>query len=310
MIWLILLGLFVVGITIYTIVSYMDHKDMKFQADQNKKEIEDSKLAIAFQFSNVARVKTIVELHPEFFMNHYMVGAGVKDLINEDELDTIKIYFQKIILVDNRGLDFGGFFEAADKIPDRFTHVMKIHDKKDLNWLKRLINPLIEADEKTVLRNHLVTSGKQVHPYRPDLNINIYWPHVICNSLRLPMPLNFTAGGMFIAPLQKIKNFKQELIDHDLYKLNDETTYDPGWVSYYYKYVARDSSFVEPSYEETIQNPELFKQKMIAMKCPFNNGHHYALKTGDLFTDSGWAARDSMFEHGIERVIGTYCANK
>lgn len=292
--------------TSYIIYTNEGHKTVTTQ----KIDIPESKIAICFHFCNVERVKSIIEMYPTYFSEHYMVGTTIREVVDmeSEHWNEIKPYFQEIIFVENTGLDFGGFFAGVKKIPETFTHVMKVHDKKDLDWLTRLMDPLVFSKEDKVATDMLVSSTRQIHPFRPDININIYWTHLICEKLSIPMPINFSAGSMFVAPISKVKRFIQLLIENNLMFLNNTNTYDPSWVAYYYQYVANDPDFKVWQSSDIVQDTIGFRTEMESKKCIYNNGHHYVLETGNLYTNTGASSRDSMFEHALERVLGTFCS--
>jgi lipopolysaccharide biosynthesis protein len=181
-----------------------------------------------------------------------------------------------VIIVQNRGLDIGGFLYALKEIFNQniqYDYVLKLHTKTDKRWSDLMTIPLltnyslverifkctrdigivsvkryIQNDNGLINRHHLGNIIKQFNMER--------------NNLRWTFP----AGAVFWIRFDLLRHVFYNQIDWVLANLNDEKTFDTNWMKL--------------NNENNIGN--------LLWNKP--NNKHYI--------------RDGMIEHALERFFG------
>lgn len=254
-------------------------------------------VTVLFHFSNVERCTRFLDRYRDFLSRVVLYGSYPDDLaINPT--DQLKSRFQLLRSVENTGLDFGGFFALLPHV--RTMYVIKVHDKSNENWLHNAFQPIVEHAD------HVITTGafyfQGCDPMQSWTTINAYWLHRLHKMTGVPVHLSetFRSGSMFLVRRSIAVRLLDEISELWHKHACKEGRFDPSWVAYHYD-MQDVPSRVEPSFADAV------RARWLAIPEPrYNNGFEYVRKTGNALYPNGWAIRDGMLEHSLERFVAAF----
>ncbi len=147
---------------------------------------------------------------------------------NNEYTEDIKLYAKEVLLVANKGMDFGPFILMYDKVKDlNYDFVIKLHGKKSLHtpgfgeyWRKNLINSMLQTTEKfnrivefmTLDRDILMASSAEFYHdtvreayNHPNRLAALPYINKVREYLKVADHGCFFAGSMFIVSTKYLK---------------------------------------------------------------------------------------------------------
>jgi hypothetical protein len=213
--------------------------------------------------------------------------------------------YSTIIRAQNKGMDIGLFMTTLHYIRHRkrtYKYLCKIHTKTDNHFREITVTNLIGNNERISKNIQLIKTGQVgmiagniILTYEKDkefLYSNEYHLKLLSkNILYEPFQIekcNFGAGTMFWTRMSILDVFSLENIQYIYKNLNNMSTLDLNWYSFFYKLDIREPEKIREHYElnKHTHSP--------------NNLHYSTVKK-----DRG--LRDCMIEHAIERFFGYLC---
>jgi len=214
--------------------------------------------------------------------------------------------------VDNRGLDFGGFYDGYRNVEHLIKdgdYVIKCHDKAKMWWLWGLLDPLmlhipaIQKEHCSVAVSHHYLSTQGAH----QMERHAYWLSLNEASKKLTGSDPMLAGGVFCMRGDILKEWMETFVNPDDFTTRGK--FDPSW--FYYRYVEQTRQIVDPWDVERIrEDPQAFRDAMETMYDPdvhVANGMDYKgpsiVPSDKGYGWEGHAVRDGMYEHSLERKV-------
>lgn len=210
--------------------------------------------------------------------------------------------------VDNRGLDFGGFYDGyrnIEHLVQPHDYVLKCHDKVKMCWLWGLLDPLMlhlttiqkEHCSVAVSHHHLSTQGAH------QLERHAYW--LAGHGLTAEDPM--LAGGVFCMRGEVVTQWLASHVNPDDFTARGKL--DPSW--FYYRYGEQLHTLPALWTSESIRSqPVQFRESMVSL---YDSGVHVAngmdyrgpslVPSDQGYGWEGHAVRDGMYEHSLERKV-------
>lgn len=248
-----------------------------------------------------------------------LVVSCCPDLENIDEIAK-RVQVFRVVACNNEGLDIGGYITAYDSVKqelDDNDYVFKCHDKSNVDWLKKMVDPLMLTLHHTVCREYtrgekrpcivaaynMLSMFSNHHPYR-----HAYWLLMLGHPHGLPKEAPMVAGSAYIVRadcLHKWMDIYGRRVRPHMTRLGK---FDPSW--YHYRHAEQLHQFPAETPQFIVEHPLEFAQKMretyVANKASGELETHasaFEYKGPAIFAPSGDAVRDGMPEHAIERLL-------
>lgn len=216
-------------------------------------------------------------------------------------------------IIENRGLDIGGFFKSLVNIRKsgkKYDYIIKTHTKGVKEWRKNLLSPFLNLGETIKFLNRNENIGILGHnkwlyslfsPYLAEKtisqNTNYYHLEKLCNKFNINLntitKLSFIAGTIFIIRTNLLdKIFLDETFSDQIYKeLNDENSLDINWYA---------SKYVHPNLNLGLDQREKIEKHYRENKGSYSPNLVHKLKNSNTLSK---IFRDGMIEHAWERFF-------
>ena len=214
----------------------------------------------------------------------------------------------RVIEVENRGLDFGGFYDAYAAVRGAVADedwVLKCHDKSQLDWLWGLLDPLL-LHARAVLDDQYGCVYVSAHHLsrlgRHQMDRHAYWMTRLGHAdARADDPM--LAGGVFAMRRPTLDAWLRRYGAALPACFTRPGRLDPSWFHYNYAQRLGDASVPQWGSDRIRAHPGAFERDMSRRfdDTRTANGMDYRGPAVDPAT--GHAVRDGMFEHALERVV-------
>jgi hypothetical protein len=304
---------------IFNLINRMLPSNKTNKEIEEMKKIEGITIAVCIHVGNMniflEDLKYYKFLSRNFSVDFYI--SIIEDEMNGIDLNTISKFLphSSIIIVKNKGLDIGGFFQSLIEIKQsekKYKYIYKTHTKSVEKWRKDLllvdlykIIKCFQEDEKIGIignKEWLLTmkisanrefefSISEYFKKIEENDINFFHLNYLYkkfygqeNKLYLQKNINFIAGTIFFCRFELFNDWNIELIRNCYEELNDENSLDINWFS---KVHGKDIQYIKGgSY-----SPNCIHK----MKYPETLSPLY---------------RDGMIEHAWERFFSIMCIKK
>lgn len=225
-----------------------------------------------------------------------------------DACAALDVVPHRVVEVANRGLDFGGFYDAYASVREAVRDedwVLKCHDKSRLDWLWGLLDPLLLHARAVLGDRHGRVYVSARHLSRlghHQMDRHAYWMTRLGHAdARADDPM--LAGGVFAMRRPTLDAWLARYAALLPACFTRAGRLDPSWFHYNYAQRLGDASVPEWGSDRVRASPDAFER---AMSRRFDdtrtaNGMDYRGPAVDPRT--GHAVRDGMFEHALERVV-------
>lgn len=148
------------------------------------KNVDNLKICIFFHIGNFNIAKEILNDFPNFF-NDKKIDLYITYYDNTILEEINKLFnYKHILLVENRGMDIGGFLSIINyffnNITITYDYFIKIHTKTDKEWRNKLIKPIYKN-----LKNDIYINIEKEKPIIFGSKDYIYYDYKIINRIYL-----------------------------------------------------------------------------------------------------------------------------
>jgi hypothetical protein len=282
--------------------------------DHKTKNMTDPRLWVMLHVSSAERLTRVLSRYAAVFRTPAtrLVVSVSPDLLEaqavRDACSAVGVAPHCVVEVQNRGLDFGGFYDAYERVRGAVAGVdwvLKCHDKSRLEWLWGLMDPLM-LNARTVLSDRhggvYVSSHHLSRLGNHQMDRHAYWLTRLGHAdARATDPM--LAGGVFAMRRPTLDAWLQRHAGAVAACFTRAGRLDPSWFHYNYAERLGDASVPLWGSDRIRANPDAFEREMSRRFDDSRVANGMDHRGPALDPATGHAVRDGMFEHALERSV-------